>query len=291
MPMTLSGPIGGRLALINGIHAVQSWEVSDSGSLAAGINSGTALAPLRRPGVEQWGGSYSGHGGLPQVIPGTLFGFEGFAGPNDGVYGNNGSKYVGDAIAASATVNWNWAQGGLLEHQVQFLGHLGLEGSTAEPTAQDTIVSNPEYARVCKIEYSEAGSVWTELDTATQASFTIMNAVKEYCNAGTDGLTGRTAGTYDFSAAVSVQESVLGAGLTKGTAYQMRMYTTATLFWLIKWFRYKEATGITYNRATGDIISQTLNFEFSGQELVSTTPTRGFVKTPEASPVTIWPLW
>lgn len=291
MTLSLTGPIGGRLGVVNGIKQVQNWEISDNGNLAVGINSGTALAPLARPGVESWGGSYMAHGGLPQVIPGNLFGFEGFCGPGDGIHGNNGTKYVGDAMAASTTINWNWAQGGLLEHQTQFLGHLELSADSGEPTAQDTVVSNPEYARPCKIEYSADGSIWTELDNCTQATLQIINAVKEYVNSSTNGLTGRTAGPYDFQGSIAVQESAAGAGLVKGNAYQFRFYTTATLYWLIKWFRVKEFTGIQTNISTGDIIGHNIALQFSANELVSSTPTRGFVKTPEASPQTLWPLW
>lgn len=282
------GPLSGRYGVVNGLSAIRNWQVNDNGALAKFVNSATAIGAGRRAGVSSWSGSYSNHGGTPPVFPGTLFGFTGFTAPDDQILGHQGAKYVGNALVESVSINWDWTSGNVLENQTSFQGALGLAESTGYPVA-DAGVSDPEPVGPCFIEYSaDNGSTWTTLQNVTQASLQMQNAVQPVVTSSTNGLTDRRAGPFDWAANITVEDTIMGSGLTKYSAYIWRFHTTATYFYLLKWGRVKEFTGLNVQPESGAIISHNIALEMSATEQIAGTPTLGQVRGPGASPYAIW---
>ena len=78
----------------------------------------------------------------------------------------------------------------------------------------------------------------------------------------------RVAGPIDWTLAM-VQEDVdrSSQGFLLGTTnVHLKLYTTAVLFWSLKWGMVKDYTGINVDRSTGAVISQTVNIEMNGFE-------------------------
>lgn len=258
------GTHGGRYAVLNGISAVRNWQINENGTLSKFVNSATAIGAGRKAGTTSWAGGYSAHGGLPSVLPGILFGFTGYTAPDDDIFSHAGMSYSGNAMSESASINWDWASGNVLEHQVNFAGHLGLTANIGAYPPVDAGVSNPEPVGVCHIDSSPDGTTWTRIPNVTQASLQLVNSVQPYINADTATTTGRKAGPFDWTASIAVEDSLLGSGLAQFGTYQFRFYTTASLFWLLKWGTVKESTGLTSNAETGAIISHSISLEMNG---------------------------
>lgn len=281
----MSGGVhGGRFAAINGIPAVRNWQINDNGSLASFVNSATAIGHGRRVGITSWSGNYAAHGGNPAVYPGQEIGFTGYSAPYNDLLGAAGPTYVGNAMIASIGMNWDWASGNVLEHQVAFEGDLGLTTNPAGTAVLDATLDDPEPVGPCHIDFSADGTTWTALSNVAQATLQIVNAIQSYVNSSTSGGTGRKAGILDASGNLVIQDSLLGSAvLVKGTAYQFRWYTTASLFWLTKWMRVKEFTGLQPNPETGAIESYNCALEMAGIEDVAGTPTKGTILAPGAT--------
>ena len=108
------GALGGRYGVVNGLTGIRNWQLNDDGTLAVFANSATAAGQGRLPGITAWTGGYSNHGALPPVLPGVLFGFQGFTAPDNGILGGVGYKYSGNAMVDSVSINWDWQGGNVI---------------------------------------------------------------------------------------------------------------------------------------------------------------------------------
>lgn len=258
------GALGGRYGVVNGLTGIRNWQLNDDGTLAVFANSATAAGQGRLPGITAWTGGYSNHGALPPVLPGVLFGFQGFTAPDNGILGGVGYKYSGNAMVDSVSINWDWQGGNVIENQTSFQGALSLAYVPGAYPYADVGVSNPEPSTGTRIDYSVDGTTWTTLNNLTQASLQITNGVQPVVNSSTAGGTDRKAGLTDWSANISIQDTLLGSGLVKSSAYQFRFYTDATHFWLLKWCRVKGFTGLQVDPQSGAIIGYTAALEMCG---------------------------
>lgn len=281
----MSGGVhGGRFCVINGITGARNWQINDNGQLSKYVNSATAIGSGRKPGTTSWGGGFAGHGPLPPVMPGDLFGFTGFTAPDDEILGHQGPAYSGNAMCESVVVNWDWASGNVLDYAVTFSGHLGLTSTLAAYPYADVGISDPPPVTPCHIDYSSDGTTWTVLGNVTQANLQIVNAVQPYVNSSTSGTTGRRAGVMDWTASIGIEDTLLGGGMTKFANYQFRIYTTASLFWFLKWGVVKEFTGLSPQAETGAIISHGIALEMTAQ----VSGVLGKVVVPGGSPSAPW---
>ena len=232
----------GRFGKINNIPSVADWQINDNGSLAQWRNSGTQAGVGRKKAITSWAGGYNAHGAQPAVLPGDIFSFLGFTAPDDNTTRlGAGLTYGGTAIVDSVNVNWDWAGGQVIQHAVGFSGHLALTQHDADSTTFSDVVSDPESTNGCVIKYSaDGGTTWTVLDNVTNAALSIVAANSSYVNSSTSGTTGRLSGPIDWQAQISVENHKYGAGLTKGSSYVWRLYTSDTHFYELKWGSVKE---------------------------------------------------
>ena len=252
---------GGRFGVVNNIAAVRDWAINDEGTLAAFRNSATANGMGRRAGVLAWNGSYQAHGAVPAVLPAAFFSFLGYTAPDNDTLGGTGETYAGNAIVDAVNINWDWAGGQIINHAVNFSGNLGLTATPTDTAISDSSWNDPESTNGTVIKYSPDGTTWTTLGNLTQASLGINASNPSFVNSSTAGLTGRRAGPIDWSLQLSIESNLNGSGLVKGTSYQWRLYTTATLFYLLKWGRVKGFSGLNVNRETGTIIAHSIQVE------------------------------
>lgn len=251
----------GKYGVVNGQSTIRNWSISDTMTNPKFVASNTQGGAGRRKGVKSWSGSYNQYGVLPIALPGQIVTFGGYTAPDNGVSGN-GKRYSGNIIVDSFAATWNWSSGDILSSVTNFSGHLGLTGSSGSYSD----ATDPTTPEVCgtKLEYSFDGEEWEELTNLTQAVLTITAANLSYVNSSTNCETGRESGPLDFTLALTRQECDIEADFAKGDDLQIRLYDSADTFWLLKWAKVKEFTGLTVDTETGAIVQHTVNLEMNG---------------------------
>ena len=265
------GVHSGKFGVVDGESTVRNWSISDEQELQSYVASNTLFGTGRQPGKESWNGSFQSYGYLPGVMPGESFAFIGYQAPDDDVSGN-GMRYSGTAVSSQLQINWNWGAGEIINSQVDFAGHLALTAASGAEITDSTFPSVPPVT-VTKIEFAPGPDFDTfeELDCLLTAQLTLQCALQAYSNSCTivsNRLwTGQKAGPIDWTLSVTSQDN--SRPFTKGQQVALRLYVNATEFFLLKWGRFQNYTGITVDRQTGAIISQTMNFGMDGFDTVA----------------------
>lgn len=251
----------GKFGAINGRSTVRNWNITDTMNAQTVRASNTRGGTGRRNGIESWSGQFSSFGATPVLMPGSLSAFAGYTAPDDDIEGGTGLAYTGDIMVNSLVVNWDWRGGSLLNHQHSFDGHLAL--ATEQAVYADA--SAPDLPEICatKIQISSDGIIWTDLDNVATATLTITNAIQSYVNSSTGCWTGRKAGPIDYTLAIVLDDNARDV-MVKKNNYQVRLYTTDTLFWSLKWVKVTEYSNITVDADTGAIIGATVNCAMNG---------------------------
>lgn len=259
--------LSGRHAVVNGVSSVRNWTINNTQTAAKFVASNTLLGTGRRKAVRSWTGSFGGYGGVPTVLPLSSFSFAGYCGPTDGVSGN-GITYSGTALVDSLTITWDWNAGAILSWVCNFSGHLALTKASASHS--DT--TDPEVPGSCgtKITYSDAGEdpediEWPNLVTAT---LTLNSPSIPYVNSSTivSGAcwTGRKAGIFDWTLAVTEQNDDRIAALEIGEDKALKLWIDDTDYWVLNWGHIEGYSGLQSNRETGAIIQRTVNLSMNG---------------------------
>jgi len=281
---------GGRFGTINGIPAVKSWQINDDGNLSRFINSATAMGHGRRKGVSQWAGGYGSHGAKPAVMPAKFFSFAGYTAPDNDTANGDGQVYLGNAIVDSVNITWDWAGGGVLQHQVGFSGDLALTSTPNHAAYLDSTISGPQAVGLCSIQHSIDGSAWVTTANITQAQLNIVAANSAYINSSTASGTGRVPGPIDWTASLAVDGELFGNGVSKNADYWWRFYINATEFYELKWGTVKGFSGLTVDRESQKVVSHSINIEMNATSdiVVPGTPAMGYIKLPDTT--TYWPF-
>lgn len=260
--------VSGQYGTISGVPTVMQWNIARTRPSNAFKHSGTSGGTNRRKGVGAWTGSWTAKGGLPAVMPGASAAFTGFAGPSSGVKGTNGVRFSGTVLVTDITIEWDWTTNAIVSHTVNFVGHLGLTRATGISLDDESTVAEVETI-LCPMEFSLPGvPSWAPILSMKTASLKISSDVKSYVNSDTVNETGRRgAGLIDWEASFVLERT--DNTLAEGLQGVLRMYTSATLFYLLTWTRFREYSGITVNHESGDIISQTATFEMCSNDEVS----------------------
>ena len=249
---------GGKHALVNGKPSVRTWSISDSHTPAKGVASNTKNGTLRRPGVMDWSGSYGAYGATPIVMPGDAFSFIGYTAPDDDVSGI-GQTYEGNAIVDNVVISWNWANGEMLSHVVNFAGDLQLT-HTSGIYVDDSL---PEALSVCgtKLEYDLDNTGYVELDNILSMQLTLSCALQTYVNSSTACWTGRKAGPIDWTLAITQQDNIRAEIFDKGDRCKWKLFIDDTKFWELIWGQVRDFSGITCDRETGAILQRSINVD------------------------------
>jgi hypothetical protein len=255
----------GKWAAVNGISTLRHWTVSETQAPAMGRASNTGFAPVRKKGVRSWSGQYTAYGAQPQCMPGTIFGFTGFSAPDDDVSGA-GQTFTGNAIVDSVSMTWNWGNGEYLGHTVNFSGHLALTKGTGVMPVDAAVPDMPPVA-LCKIQTGAPdGSGYADLPNVVTVTLNISSSNQSFVNSSTivGGVlwTGKKAGLPDWNLSISQQDNQrVGAPFDIGDNISIKLFTDATLFWLLQWGHVRDFTGIDANRETGAILARTINID------------------------------
>ncbi len=293
MATALNG-IGG---VVDGAASMRTWNAALSDELVAAYASNTLAGPHRVDGNTDWSGNYVGYGSIPNVMPGDTADLKLSLDELIGI--------TGPAIVDQVEIVWDWENKLPIAYTVGFSGNgavsLGASVVSTDATlAADVILPSTG----CKIEIADfdpASPTFVEVEALRTATLTLRAANTQYVDSSTSGTVKRIKGNFDASMSFSVHcldfSKLAAADLDYGSDWEqgksngIKMYTTSTLFWLIHWMNLSNLSDLTLDREGAGIVGMTLNWEFNGFLQIGVTPTAtpGYVKTPEASPVTIWP--
>lgn len=255
-------PRSGKFGTVNGHTSVFNWELNDDSSPEIFRASNTRNGQFVKAGIEDWSGSFSGFGGLPTVLPGETFTFEGYTAPGTGVFGNDGKVYTGSAIVSSASINWQWQPSQSLSWTVNFEAASGTLAES-DDAFDDTTLELPD--KMCNLVIdvgaSAAEVAWADVVSAV-LNITSENQV--VVNSSTSCATNRDPGAISWNLAVTDQQQT--QGYAKGADHRIRIFTNATLFWLMEWAHLQSYTGLVVDRQGGGIIQKTANFVMQGSD-------------------------
>jgi hypothetical protein len=262
------GTHSGKFGAANGISTLRNWVINELSQPKQFAASNTRGAHGRRAGIKDWNGSYGAYGGSPLILPGETFSFEGYTAPDDDVEGSTGAVYSGDAVIESVAITWDWRGSNIISHTANFSG----AGPLTETTDIITDISDPDAPPItgARIEFDGIGSEGSgsgsgsELCVAT-ATLTLSAPSQTFVNSCTGGYTGRRSGNLDWTLSIVMDENRRSEiPFDIGDDIALRLFIDADRFWRLKWGHVRDFSGLTVDRETGTIISQTCNIDMNG---------------------------
>ena len=264
------GVFSGKYGAVDGITFVRNWMLNETTTPAEYRASNTLGGTGRSEGIYDYTGSFEGYGGVPPVMPGEYFDFDGYTAPTTGPLGATGiRKAAPAAIVQEVTINWSWETGELLNWALSFAAGSPLKITETTGIVLDSVLPIPKIVCGTKVTLTNGNTVWPNIVTA---SLTIRANNPTFVNSSTAGATGRRAGIIDWTAAITEQatgtNSNLGLGTCLGTAVGgdniMRLWCDDTLYWDLYWAHLVDVSDLRVDMDTGAIIRQTNNFAMSG---------------------------
>lgn len=262
--------ITGAGGVVNGIAAIEDWALDVTQEVQEYFASSTDGAPGKVPGNDDWKGRFNALGFLPASLPGTALSF---VGSIDGSVGASGPTLV-----ASNRIAWDIKAGTLITHLTEFEANGALAKGAA--VASDVTIPDPASSKGTKLDFG--GTVQDNVQTM---ELVITSENMPYVDSGTDGDTFRKPGNLNLTASYVAGFSDYDQLPDEGDIVLAKMYCTATLFWEIKWLIVQEITNVVISPKTNEIVAATINLGFTG----FSGGAKGYIKTPEAVPVTFWP--
>lgn len=257
--------LSGQFAAIDSVPAIMQWAVSRTRPSNAFKHSGTKGGTNRRKGVGAWSGTWSAAGGVPAVLPGASASFIGYTAPTTGVENTNGERYSGTIICTEVLIKWDYTTNAIVSHDVSFVGHLGLTRADGAAVL-DAVQTVEVESSLCPMKIGTIASP-TDLTDIKTAQLKITSDVKSYINSSTGNETGNRASSLLDWEAQFVIETTDGDMYVEGAeAETLQMFVNATEFWDLRQAFFREMSGVTANRETGDIIDQTLTWEMASNK-------------------------
>lgn len=269
--------VSGQFAAVNGVPGLMNWSVARAKPSTAQKHSGTRGGTQRRRGVGSWTGSISGVGGLPPGLPGAPLAFVGYTGPSNNTEGGDGIRYSGTIYITDVTVKWDYTTNAVVGYDLNFVGHLGLTRSSGVAIV-DSVSTVEIESSLCPLKYDTvlAGD-YVNFTDVTTAQLKISSEVASFVNSSTGNETGRRSSSlvdWEFSATIERTDNTLA----EGTELTLQLYTTTALFWELKYGLVREYAGISADRTSGAIMSQTLVIEMASNKQADGS--LGFIKVP-----------
>jgi hypothetical protein len=269
--------VSGQFAAVDGVPGLMNWSVTRAKPSNAQKHSGTRGGTQRRRGVGSWTGAISGVGGLPPGLPGTPLAFLGYTGPGNNTEGGTGIRYSGTIYITDVTIKWDYTTNAIVGYDLNFVGHLGLTRSEGAAVV-DSVSTIEVESSLCPLKYDAvlAGD-YVPFSDVTTAQLKISSEVSSFVNSSTGNETGRRSSSlvdWEFSATIERTDNTLA----EGTEITLQLHTTAALFWELKYGLVREYAGISADRTSGAIMSQTLVIEMSSNKQADGS--LGFIKVP-----------
>lgn len=272
------GVFSGKFGHVDGQSTVRNWTINQPSTPPSFAASNTQGGMGRRGGVRDWTGQFSNYGATPTVMPGDSFTFTGYTAPDGGTPGGSGEVLTGAALVDSVVITWNWQNGEIIGHQVNFGGHLALTEQSSSVSVDSSQPDVPTFnGTKIKMSTDEFVGMEEEIPNLTSATLTITAENQTYVNSDTvvSGVTwtGRKAGNIDWTLAMNQEDNAKqgSTGIpTIGSRYNFRLFDDATSYWDLLWGHVVDFTNLNVDRETGAIISRTINVAMDGFDGTST---------------------
>lgn len=287
------------LVSVNGTSAVatvRNWAVNPTNAPAVGAASNSGGAEFQLKGVSDFSGTFQLYGpsALGAVVPGTTYAFYGQ--PASG-----GDEFLAGIIVDSMTINCDIEGGGILSADVAFSS---IGSSTSVYTANNTgwtfqSATSLTNTSVPTIQSSlGCKAAWGPITAGTAETVSDIPAVRNWsltltCNnvsfshSGAGGFTKRVRGRKSASASVQFYEGSIGTfdvdatNYLPGTYGELRLYTTASAYWQMKW-GVITASPLDVPIEEPGMVSNQMDFGWTAWTNISSTITRGTIVDPSS---------
>lgn len=274
------------------ITSVRNWRIEPKNAVVGGATSNSGGARFNIPGVFDFSGSFQLYGPstLGYVVPGTAYVFYGQ--PDSA-----GDEVKGGIIIDSMTVNCDIEAGGILSADVAFSS---IGASTAVYTADNTALTYQTRTSLtntgvpavqsgigCKASWEVLGQTAADITGVRSWSLTLTSANIAFSHSGAGGVTKRVAGEKSAKASVRFYDADVAAhdaattDYRSGTVGKLRLYTDASLFWLLT-YSVINASPFEVPIEGAGMVSNELQFDWSSHANVSGTITRGVLTDPNS---------
>ena len=279
----MGGPLSGKFGTIDTVTDITDWQVTETSAPVESVTSATKGGRRRSSGIIASAGSFNGKSGLPPVKPFEKFAFKGYSAPDDEIYGSDGVTYEGDIYAASIAVNLNFGGNEDVNYNIDMLFDQAL--TIGSGWYEDT--GPPLSATICpcKIEYGAALSE-VEIEHISSATLTFTIDMIEYVNSSTNCTTGRKPGPLDWSLDITIEDNVRPVPLQADE--RLKVWINETQFFILEFGHLSSYSNFNVNIATGDIISQDMNWMMQAYKQSDLT-TLGAIYWPDDAVTPIWP--
>jgi hypothetical protein len=272
------------------VSTVTNWTIDNSMEIQSYTASNTSGMAAKLPGLRSANGSFAGLGGIPPILPGEEFVFEGFTGgmnaDGDMDPEADGNIYKVRALCTQATITLNYGTFEPINWQVTF-------NSNYHDTGDELIVTEGNFKDISiptatvmdgshTIIFSRAGTVLTGV-CVSQATLTLTCATQQFSNSCTGGWQAAVPGAIDATLSVTVQESTMF--LEPGDSYMTTIHTenTGTKPWIFTNFMCGSLSGLNIDISGGGVVEYSADLEFSA----FTDNVKGSIIAPDGS--TYWP--
>lgn len=283
------------LVSVNGTSAVatvRNWKINPTNSPATGAASNAGGGEFSLVGVSDFTGSFSIYGpsAIGAVVPGTAYQF----------HGQTGSGEVqGGIIIDSTTVECDIEGGGILSASVTFSS---IGSSTSTYTANNnallyqttTVLTNTAVPTIqsgigCKAEWGPitAGVAEAIAEISNVRTWNLNLACNNvaFSSSSAGGVTKRVRGRKSASASLTFYDGAIdlhdvqATKILQGTIGELKLYTTASAFWQLKW-GIITASPIDVPIEEPGMVSNQLDFIYTGYTNISGTITKGNLTDP-----------
>lgn len=293
-----SGKTG--LVSVNGTSAlstIRNWKLNPTTTLAEGVASNSGGQEFHVAGVTDFSGSFEFYGinPLDLVVPGTAY---------VGYFQTSDDEASGGIIIDSITATCDIEGGGLVSGTANFSS---IGSSTAVYTANNTALtysasltsltntSTPAAygGKVGKVAWAPivGGTLQSiaDIPNVRNWTMTLTSQNQAFSSSSTGGVMKRVAGVKRgttmslgmYEGAIQTFD-VTGTKMIPGTTGKLRLYVTASLYWLFE-FATIRSVPFDNNMEAGALTSNTIDFAYTGFAEISGTLTRGTITQPDGN--------
>lgn len=293
----MASPLTGEKASVHvdgsNVGNVGKWTVNPNDAIITYQTSGTARAPARAAGNQDWNGNFETYGVVPIVYPGTAFTFEGTM---DGDEGAEALSTAAMAISFKIDVDFN--EGGLVKQTINFAANGALVVGTLTAAAAAEVAATPITPANMKLAIIAPGAEYSSGtdDRDDILNMSLMVALKEspYSTAGDGQIVKRHMGhpivTLEFTELLNATDGFTKTYDITSGEFIARFYVDETTFFEIAFVKF-DNPDLTVDIESGEPLeqSQTAQYQPIGTDPVTpfTAVTAGFIKKPGGG--SFWP--
>jgi hypothetical protein len=267
----------GDKATVNGASTTQQWKINyleDDRPYGA---SNTQMGTGRECGVVDWTGQYWAYGGLPASFPGDALAFAG-----EGTLGVGAS---GTAIVERMVILWKQERNDYLRHIVSFAGNGDLaltSGAVTDSSVPNLPCGAPLLAKFGDVTLDDVREMTLDV-SRRHGKPPGQLGNRPYSSSSYPGTIRRKKGYLDFTVTIDCYVNAYTALPALKAATNLKLYTTALLYWELQWARIESINEIGAHVEDAELMNVVIEAKMQAACLGAL----GYIKVPGAT--TKWP--